>query len=163
MTQLDWGADGVAVWRAGDAAFLVGHNLFKHAPRIGVALADLATGATPALTCARRRGWAARTEGGTLSSPWALPNPSPLPMQGGTRPGRGDAERGTGALGWRGRRRQGLARARRERDGLASYDAASPGWTSPGRRAWRLAPAEGRPLRAAPHGVLAAGRPPPRG
>ncbi len=49
VTQLDWGADGVAVWRAGDAAFLVGHNLFKHAPLIGVALADLATGATPAL------------------------------------------------------------------------------------------------------------------
>ncbi len=49
VTQLDWGADGVAAWRAGDATFLVGHNLFKHAPLLGVALADLATGATASL------------------------------------------------------------------------------------------------------------------
>ena len=49
VTQLDWGADGVAVWGAGDARFLVGHNLFKHAPLLGEALADIATGATPAL------------------------------------------------------------------------------------------------------------------
>ena len=34
-TQLDWGADGVAVWRAGDAAFLVGHDRLKHAPLLG--------------------------------------------------------------------------------------------------------------------------------
>lgn len=49
VTELGWGADGVAAWRAGDAAFLVGHNLFKHAPLLGVALADLATGAPPAI------------------------------------------------------------------------------------------------------------------
>lgn len=49
VTQLPWGADAVAVWEAGDARFLMGHNLFKHAPLLGVALADLATGASPAL------------------------------------------------------------------------------------------------------------------
>jgi sarcosine oxidase len=49
VTELDWGADGVAVWEAGDARFLVGHNLFKHAPALGEALADHATGVTPAL------------------------------------------------------------------------------------------------------------------
>ncbi len=49
VTQLPWGPDGVAVWEAGNARFLVGHNLFKQAPGIGRALADLATGAAPAL------------------------------------------------------------------------------------------------------------------
>ncbi len=52
VTQLDWGPDGVAVWEAGDARFLVGHNLFKHAPSLGEALADLATGGRPALDLA---------------------------------------------------------------------------------------------------------------
>jgi sarcosine oxidase len=49
VTQLPWGPDGVAVWREGDAHFLLGHNLFKHAPVVGVALADLATGAEPGI------------------------------------------------------------------------------------------------------------------
>ncbi len=48
-TELPWGADGVAVWEAGGARFLVGHNLFKQAPGLGEALADMVTGATPAL------------------------------------------------------------------------------------------------------------------
>ncbi len=49
VTKLPWGADGVAVWRAGGVLALVGHNLFKQAPVLGVALADLATGAEPGL------------------------------------------------------------------------------------------------------------------
>ena len=49
VTELEWGADGVAVWSAGDARFLVGHNLFKHAPLVGEALADMATGAEPVI------------------------------------------------------------------------------------------------------------------
>ncbi len=48
-TELPWGPDGVAVWEAGGARFLVGHNLFKQAPGLGEALADILTGATPAL------------------------------------------------------------------------------------------------------------------
>ncbi|OUZ07852.1 amino acid oxidase [Aeromicrobium sp. PE09-221] len=38
-TRLPWGDDGVAVWTAGDIAFLAGHNLFKHAPALGRELA----------------------------------------------------------------------------------------------------------------------------
>ena len=49
VTELAWGADGVAVWEAGGARFLLGHNLFKHAPGLGEALADMVTGAVPAL------------------------------------------------------------------------------------------------------------------
>lgn len=49
VTELPWGADGVAVWEAGAARFLLGHNLFKQAPGLGEALADMVTGATPAL------------------------------------------------------------------------------------------------------------------
>lgn len=49
VTELDWGSDGVAVWEAGGARFLLGHNLFKQAPGLGCALADLATGVRPAL------------------------------------------------------------------------------------------------------------------
>jgi len=49
VTELPWGPDGVAVWPAGGALLLAGHNLFKQAPGLGVALADLATGVTPAL------------------------------------------------------------------------------------------------------------------
>ena len=48
-TELPWGSDGVAVWEVGGARFLVGHNLFKQAPGLGEALADLVTGVTPAL------------------------------------------------------------------------------------------------------------------
>lgn len=52
VTRLPWGADGMAVWEAGDARFLVGHNLFKMAPLLGCALADLATGRRPELDLA---------------------------------------------------------------------------------------------------------------
>jgi len=52
VTRLPWGADGVAVWQAADVHLLVGNNLFKHAPLLGHALADLATGAPPALDLA---------------------------------------------------------------------------------------------------------------
>ncbi len=49
VTRLPWGADGVAVWEAGPVRALVGHNLFKLAPALGESLADLVTGAAPAL------------------------------------------------------------------------------------------------------------------
>jgi sarcosine oxidase len=39
VTELPWGPDGVAVWEAGQARFVAGGNLFKHAPWIGRALA----------------------------------------------------------------------------------------------------------------------------
>ena len=49
VTRLPWGADGVAVWEAGPVRVLVGHNIFKLAPALGEALADMVTGAPPAL------------------------------------------------------------------------------------------------------------------
>jgi sarcosine oxidase len=49
VTELPWGPDGVAVWPAGGALFLAGHNLFKQAPGLGVALADMVTGREPSL------------------------------------------------------------------------------------------------------------------
>ncbi|MGD9572541.1 MAG: NAD(P)/FAD-dependent oxidoreductase [Thermoleophilia bacterium] len=49
VTKLPWGADGVAVWRAGGVLALAGHNLFKQGPVLGEALADMVTGAEPAL------------------------------------------------------------------------------------------------------------------
>ena len=39
VTELPWGADGMAVWEHGRARFFAGGNLFKHAPWIGRALA----------------------------------------------------------------------------------------------------------------------------
>ncbi len=49
-TRLPWGDDGVAVWTAGDIAFLAGHNLFKHAPVLGRELATtVLDGEVPAL------------------------------------------------------------------------------------------------------------------
>ena len=39
MTELPWGADGMAVWESDRARFFAGGNLFKHAPWIGRALA----------------------------------------------------------------------------------------------------------------------------
>lgn len=39
VTELPWGTDGLAVWQAGDAYFIAGHNLFKLAPALGKALA----------------------------------------------------------------------------------------------------------------------------
>ncbi len=44
ITELDWGHDAWALWRSGGASFLVGHNLFKHAPVLGRALAAHALG-----------------------------------------------------------------------------------------------------------------------
>jgi sarcosine oxidase len=42
VTELHWGTDAFALWTAGGAHFLVGQNLFKHAPAIGEALAATA-------------------------------------------------------------------------------------------------------------------------
>jgi sarcosine oxidase len=39
VTELPWGHDGIAVWEAGAARFVVGNNMFKHAPALGRALA----------------------------------------------------------------------------------------------------------------------------
>jgi sarcosine oxidase len=44
VTELEWGTDAFALWTAGGAHFLVGQNLFKHAPGIGEALAATALG-----------------------------------------------------------------------------------------------------------------------
>jgi sarcosine oxidase len=44
VTELDWGGDAFALWTVGGARFLVGQNLFKHAPAIGEALAAAALG-----------------------------------------------------------------------------------------------------------------------
>ncbi|MBG6096045.1 NAD(P)/FAD-dependent oxidoreductase [Nocardioides luteus] len=44
VTDLPWSEDGVAVWEAGNIAFVAGHNLFKQAPLLGRALARAATG-----------------------------------------------------------------------------------------------------------------------
>ena len=41
-TELPWGPDGLAVWEAGSMFFVAGHNLFKHAPALGDALAHAA-------------------------------------------------------------------------------------------------------------------------
>jgi sarcosine oxidase len=44
VTDLPWSEDGVAVWKADRILFVAGHNLFKHAPSLGRALARAATG-----------------------------------------------------------------------------------------------------------------------
>ena len=44
VTRLPWGPDGIAVWEADGILLLVGNNLFKHAPRLGRALAAAAVG-----------------------------------------------------------------------------------------------------------------------
>ena len=44
VTELPWSPDGVAVWRRGPMFFVAGHNLFKHAPALGSALAQAALG-----------------------------------------------------------------------------------------------------------------------
>jgi sarcosine oxidase len=44
VTELPWGADGVAVWEAGRVLFVAGGNLFKHAPWLGGAVAGAALG-----------------------------------------------------------------------------------------------------------------------
>ncbi len=50
ITELPWGQDAFAVWPAGAAFFMVGHNLFKHAPALGEALAATALGEDPGIT-----------------------------------------------------------------------------------------------------------------
>ena len=47
ITELPWANDGFALWKADAAAFLAGHNLFKHAPALGAALAADALGEAP--------------------------------------------------------------------------------------------------------------------
>ena len=44
VTELPWGPDGLAVWGAGSMFFVAGHNLFKHAPALGDALAQAVLG-----------------------------------------------------------------------------------------------------------------------
>ncbi len=43
-TELPWSPDGVAVWEVDSMFFVAGHNLFKHAPALGEALARAALG-----------------------------------------------------------------------------------------------------------------------
>ena len=44
VTELPWGDDGLGVWESDAMFFVAGHNLFKHAPALGRALADAAIG-----------------------------------------------------------------------------------------------------------------------
>lgn len=44
VTELPWGSDGLGVWSVDDVIFVAGHNLFKHAPALGRALAAAASG-----------------------------------------------------------------------------------------------------------------------
>jgi sarcosine oxidase len=39
-TELPWASDAIAVWETPGVSFLAGHNLFKHAPALGRALAS---------------------------------------------------------------------------------------------------------------------------
>jgi sarcosine oxidase len=49
ITELPWGYDAFAVWASGGASFMVGHNLFKHAPALGRALAANVLGEEPGI------------------------------------------------------------------------------------------------------------------
>ena len=50
ITTVPWGDDGVAIWQADHTFALAGHNLFKHAPVLGEALArSVADGEVPEL------------------------------------------------------------------------------------------------------------------
>ena len=49
ITELPWSHDAFAVWTSGGASFMVGHNLFKHAPALGRALAAHAVGEDPGI------------------------------------------------------------------------------------------------------------------
>jgi sarcosine oxidase len=40
VTELPWGADGVAAWEAGNVLIVAGNNLFKHAPALAQQVAD---------------------------------------------------------------------------------------------------------------------------
>jgi sarcosine oxidase len=42
VTRLPWDDDGFAAWEADRVLFFAGHNLYKHAPAIGLALSDWA-------------------------------------------------------------------------------------------------------------------------
>jgi len=44
VTDLPWSDDAIAVWEADEILFVAGHNLFKHAPALGRALARAALG-----------------------------------------------------------------------------------------------------------------------
>ena len=44
VTELPWSPDGVAVWQEDSILLIAGHNLFKHAPALGDALAQAALG-----------------------------------------------------------------------------------------------------------------------
>lgn len=44
VTELPWGSDGVGVWQGPGVSAVVGHNLFKQAPALGEALAQVALG-----------------------------------------------------------------------------------------------------------------------
>jgi sarcosine oxidase len=44
VTDLPWSTDGIAVWESEGSFFVAGHNLFKHAPWLGRALARAALG-----------------------------------------------------------------------------------------------------------------------
>jgi len=44
VTELPWGSDGLGVWSVDGVFFVAGHNLFKHAPALGRALAAAASG-----------------------------------------------------------------------------------------------------------------------
>lgn len=44
VTELPWGSDGLGVWSVDGVFFVAGHNLFKHAPALGRALAAAAAG-----------------------------------------------------------------------------------------------------------------------
>ncbi|MDP8943129.1 MAG: FAD-binding oxidoreductase [Actinomycetota bacterium] len=44
VTELPWSDDGIAVWGSEGTFFVAGHNLFKHAPWLGRALARAALG-----------------------------------------------------------------------------------------------------------------------
>ncbi|WHU47177.1 FAD-dependent oxidoreductase [Gordonia sp. L191] len=48
VTRLPWGDDGVAIWKSGNAYVIAGHNLFKHAPVLGEALAESVVAGTVA-------------------------------------------------------------------------------------------------------------------
>jgi sarcosine oxidase len=44
VTEVPWSSDGIAAWEADGLLFVVGNNLFKHAPALGRALARAALG-----------------------------------------------------------------------------------------------------------------------
>jgi glycine/D-amino acid oxidase-like deaminating enzyme len=44
VTEVPWSRDGIGAWEAGPLLFVAGNNLFKHAPRLGRALAAAAAG-----------------------------------------------------------------------------------------------------------------------